>query len=139
MTRTDVFTPEKRAEVMRAVKSADTGPEVALRKALHRLGLRYRLHARDLPGKPDLVFPRFRSVIFVHGCFWHGHDCARGARTPKTNRAYWTKKIARNRERDAENAAALRSASWRVRVVWECALRDPRAPARIANWVRRGG
>lgn len=121
--RTDVFTPEKRSAIMRAVKSRDTKPEVALRKALFALGYRYRLNVKTLPGKPDLVFPKHRTVIFVHGCFWHGHDCKRGNRTPKTNRAYWTEKIARNKARDLRNAAALEAAGWRVLTLWECELK----------------
>lgn len=128
--RTDVFTPEKRSAVMRAVKGADTKPEIALRKALFRLGLRYRLHVKALPGKPDLVFPRRRAVLFVHGCFWHGHDCARGRRVPKSNRAYWTAKIARNRARDAATGERLAAAGWRVFVAWECEMKDVEATAR---------
>ncbi|MGE0409374.1 MAG: very short patch repair endonuclease [Amphiplicatus sp.] len=130
MSRADVFSPEKRAEVMRAVKSADTKPEIALRKALFAKGLRYRLHAADLPGRPDLVFPRRRAVLFVNGCFWHGHDCPRGARIPKTNRAYWTAKIARNVARDKKNAETLAALGWRVFTVWECGLKDVETAAR---------
>ncbi|WP_425409612.1 very short patch repair endonuclease [Hyphococcus sp.] len=122
--RTDVFSKEKRAEVMRAVKSKDTKPEIALRKALFALGYRYRLNVRDMPGKPDLVFPKHRTVIFMHGCFWHGHHCKRGARLPKTNTDYWRDKIARNQKRDKKNAAALRKLGWRVVTVWECELRS---------------
>lgn len=128
--RADVFSPQKRSEVMRAVKGKDTKPEIALRKALHRLGYRYRLNVRDLPGKPDLVFPKHRAVLFLHGCFWHGHGCKRGRRVPKTNRAYWTEKIARNRARDKKNAAALKALGWRVITIWECELPDL-DPARI--------
>jgi len=120
--RTDVFSPEKRSAVMRAVKSTDTKPEIAVRKALFALGYRYRLNVKDLPGKPDLVFPKYRAVIFVHGCFWHGHHCKRGARTPKTNTAYWTNKIAGNKLRDKKNAAALKKLGWRVITLWECKL-----------------
>ena len=122
--RSDVFSPEKRADVMRQVKSKNTGPELRLRKALHALGLRYRLNVSALPGKPDLVFPKHRAVVFVHGCFWHGHDCKRGARTPKTNREYWVQKIARNKARDAKNKEALETLGWRVFTVWECQLKD---------------
>lgn len=136
--RTDVFPPEKRSEIMRAVKSVDTKPEIALRKALHARGFRYRLYAQHLPGKPDLVFARWRAVIFVHGCFWHGHTCARGRRVPKTNRAYWTAKIARNKARDAAVANALTAAGWRVRVVWECELKDLDAAADRASAFLRG-
>ena len=92
---------------MRRVKGRDTGPEMTVRRALTRLGARYRLHRKDLPGSPDVVMPGRRLALFVHGCFWHGHDCPRGARVPKQNRDYWTAKVARNRARDAANAAAL--------------------------------
>jgi DNA mismatch endonuclease (patch repair protein) len=110
---------------MRAVKGADTEPEMIVRRMVHAMGYRYRLHRRDLPGKPDLVFAGLKKVIFVHGCFWHGHDCARGARMPKTNARYWIAKIGRNRERDAANISELNKAGWRTAVVWECELKDP--------------
>ncbi|WP_137156484.1 very short patch repair endonuclease [Rhizobium sp. FKL33] len=117
-------TPEQRSAVMRRVKSKNTAPELKLRKLLTSLGYRYRLHRADLPGKPDLVFPGRRKLIFVHGCFWHGHDCPRGARAPKSNADYWQAKIARNRARDAANLDALTSAGWQVLTVWECELKD---------------
>jgi DNA mismatch endonuclease (patch repair protein) len=94
---TDVFSPEKRSAVMRRVKGRDTGPELAVRRLLWAAGYRYRLQRRDLPGRPDLVLAGRRAAVFVHGCFWHGHDCARGARAPKANAEYWSDKIARNR------------------------------------------
>jgi len=109
---------------MRAVKSVDTGPEMIVRRMLHKLGYRYRLHRKDLPGKPDLVFPSRKAVIFVHGCFWHAHNCKRGARTPKTNTQYWIDKIRRNVERDAQAIINLKAAGWRVLVIWECELKD---------------
>lgn len=115
-------TPE-RSRVMRAVRSTDTRPELIVRRLLHSLGYRYRLHRMDLPGTPDIVFPGRRKTIFVHGCFWHGHDCARGARQPVTNAMYWKSKITRNLARDKENMSALEQAGWRPFVVWECALR----------------
>lgn len=108
---------------MRAVRSRDTKPELVVRRLLHAMGYRYRLHRRDLPGAPDIVFPGRRKIIFVHGCFWHGHDCARGARLPATNVDYWRSKIARNVTRDADNIAALKAAGWEVLVVWECQLK----------------
>jgi DNA mismatch endonuclease (patch repair protein) len=122
--RTDSVSPEKRSEIMRAVKGKDTAPELKLRRALFARGLRYRLHRNDLPGKPDLVFPRYKSVIFVHGCFWHGHDCARGARPPKSNTKYWRDKIARNKARDVEQTALLKQLGWRVHTIWECQLKE---------------
>src|SRR6187402_1117299 len=104
---TDVFTPEKRSAVMGRVKGKNTSPELIVRKALHRLGARFRLHRKDLPGAPDIVLPGRRLTIFVHGCFWHGHDCARGSRVPKQNRDYWVAKVARNVARDARSHEAL--------------------------------
>ena len=109
---------------MRAVKSRDTGPELAVRKLLHAFAPGYRLCRSDLPGKPDIAYGRRRLAIFVHGCFWHGHDCARGAREPKTNADYWRAKIARNRARDAANLADLAALGWRAVVVHECELKD---------------
>ncbi len=121
---TDVFTREKRSQVMARVKGKDTTPELAVRRLLTKMGLRYRLHRADLPGKPDVVMAGRRTVVCVHGCFWHGHDCARGARMPKANNAYWQAKIGRNRERDARNRDALAEAGWKTITVWECELKD---------------
>lgn len=120
----DVFTPEKRSAVMRRVKGRDTSPELAVRKALTALGARYRLNRKDLPGSPDVVMAGRRLAIFVHGCFWHGHDCARGSRVPKANREYWTAKIARNVARDRRTADELAAAGWRVETIWECELKN---------------
>ena len=116
-----------RSAVMRAVKSRDTGPEIKVRKAAHALGLRFRLQRADLPGKPDLVFPKLGVALFVHGCFWHGHACARGARMPATNAPYWRAKIGRNVARDKVSAQALKAAGWRPVVIWECETRNPDA------------
>lgn len=112
---------------MARVKGRDTGPELVVRRMLHALGYRYRLHVRGLPGRPDLVFAGRRAVVFVHGCFWHGHDCARGARMPATRRDYWTAKLAGNVARDRRNLDALAAAGWRAAVIWECELRDAEA------------
>ncbi|HLH44961.1 MAG TPA: very short patch repair endonuclease [Bryobacteraceae bacterium] len=127
-------TPDQRSRIMRAVKGADTAPEIAVRSLVHRMGYRFRLHRPDLPGKPDLVFPRLKKVVFVHGCFWHGHECARGARTPKANAVYWRAKIARNRSRDATHLKALKARGWRAAVIWEC---DLKSPARVAERLAR--
>ena len=136
---TDVYPPAKRSAVMAKVKGRDTGPELVVRRLLWRLGARYRLNRKDLPGKPDIVLAGRRLVVFVHGCFWHGHDCARGARTPKANRDYWLGKVARNRARDIETRARLEAAGWRVETVWECELKDAAAvEARVAGWLGRG-
>jgi DNA mismatch endonuclease (patch repair protein) len=124
---TDVYGPEKRSAVMRRVKGRDTTPELVVRRLLTKLGARYRLHRKDLPGAPDVVMPGRRLALFVHGCFWHGHDCARGARVPKQNRDYWLAKVGRNRARDAKSLAALGAAGWRAEVVWECELKDREA------------
>lgn len=113
-----------RRRTMQAVKSENTSPEMRVRRLLHRLGYRYRLHQKNLPGRPDLVFPGRRKVVFVHGCFWHGHDCARGARVPKANRDYWVSKVGRNRARDGNNKRELEAAGWKVLAIWECELRD---------------
>lgn len=118
------MTDAERSRIMRAVRGRDTSPEKAVRSLAHRMGYRFRLHRSDLPGKPDLTFPGKRSVVFVHGCFWHGHDCKRGSRTPKTNTEYWTTKIGRNVARDREQIRALERRGWRALVVWECQLRD---------------
>jgi DNA mismatch endonuclease (patch repair protein) len=127
--RHDVFDARQRSAVMRAVKSHDTGPERIVRECVRGLGLarRYRLGGRGLPGKPDLVFSALRKAIFVHGCFWHGHDCKRGARAPKDNANYWSQKIARNRARDADVLRTLKRDGWSALVVWECETRDTQA------------
>lgn len=121
----DTLSPSARSAAMRAVKSSNTTPELRVRSAAHRLGLRYSLRRDDLPGKPDLVFVSRRLALFVHGCFWHGHDCPRGARIPKTNRDYWIAKIDRNKARDTTVIAELHNQGWRSAVIWECELRDP--------------
>lgn len=132
----DVFAPGKRAAVMRAVKARDTAPELKVRALLRALGHRYRLDARDLPGRPDVVFRGKRKAIFVHGCFWHGHDCARGARAPKANAAYWSAKIERNRARDVKSVEALALAGWSTLTIWECELRDEaEASERLATFL----
>jgi DNA mismatch endonuclease (patch repair protein) len=131
---TDVFTPAQRSAVMRRVKGRNTKPELKLRRLLTRLGLRYRLHRKDLPGSPDIAMIGKKTAIFMHGCFWHGHDCKRGARQPKTNADYWTTKIERNRARDAVSIAKLEDIGWRAVVVWECELNDEDA---LAERLRR--
>lgn len=127
---------------MSRVRSRDTAPELAVRRSLHAAGFRFRLHGRGLPGRPDLVFPKYRAVIFVHGCFWHGHDCPRG-RPPATRTEFWGAKIARNRARDTATEQALHDAGWRVLTVWECgvsgpARRDPAALVALCAAFLRG-
>lgn len=118
------MTDPARSAVMRAVKGRDTKPEMLVRRTAHALGYRFRLHRKDLPGCPDLVFPSRKKVIFVHGCFWHGHDCARGARMPKTNADYWRAKIARNVARDQRVRSELAALGWKTLTIWECELRQ---------------
>jgi DNA mismatch endonuclease (patch repair protein) len=132
---TDVFSPEKRSDVMRRVKGRNTSPELAVRGILRAAGIGYRLGGMGLVGKPDVTMKGRRVVLFVHGCFWHGHDCARGARQPKANAEYWSAKIARNRARDARVAAALETGGWRVLTVWECDLRTPGFAERLVSAV----
>ncbi|MCX7357772.1 MAG: very short patch repair endonuclease [Alphaproteobacteria bacterium] len=137
--RADVFDPAKRSAIMRAVKSRDTAPELKVRASVRELGYarRYRLNNTSLPGKPDLVFGAMRKIIFVHGCFWHGHDCKRGARQPKDNAAYWRTKIERNVTRDRATLKALRADDWSPLVIWECETRDGAALARnLAKFLR---
>jgi len=109
-----------RSDIMRAVKRANTAPEIIVRQVLHALGIRFRLHRRDLPGSPDVVLPRFRTVIFVHGCFWHRHPDCRYTTTPKTRQEYWLPKFAANIERDLRKEAQLQALGGRVLLVWEC-------------------
>ena len=136
----DVLTVDQRRRCMASIKARNTKPEVLLRKALFALGLRYRLHDRGLPGTPDLVFPRYRAVVFIHGCFWHGHECNLFV-TPGTNTEFWVAKIGGNKSRDEKANVALRDLGWRVMTVWECALRGPRKPAldalarKVARWL----
>ena len=119
----DWLTQEQRRRVMQAIRGKDTGPELAVRRIVHRLGYRYRLHKKGLPGKPDLVFARRKKVIFVHGCFWHAHDCRFG-RAPESRPDYWLPKLKRNKERDIENRAELESLGWQVLAVWECQIKE---------------
>lgn len=119
----DVFSPDKRSWVMRCVKGKNTSPELIVRRLVHRMGYRFRLHRKDLPGHPDLAFSSRKKTIFVHGCFWHGHTCPRGARIPKTNTEYWQRKIERNVKRDADHQERLKSMGWSTLIIWECEVR----------------
>lgn len=120
----DRLTAEQRSKNMSCIRGKDTKPEMLVRRCLHSLGFRFRLHRRDLPGCPDVVLPRWRAVIFVHGCFWHRHGC-RNSRLPATRTEFWKAKLGRNAERDSEAGARLKASGWRVFVVWECALKGP--------------
>lgn len=121
----DSVSPKKRSWIMAQIKGKDTLPELAVRSMAHRMGFRFRLHSAGLPGKPDLVFPRLGRVVFVHGCFWHGHRCREGRRVPKSNQEYWIGKIAANKARDARTRKRLRRGGWSILVVWECQLKIP--------------
>lgn len=121
---TDVHTTEQRSRNMAAIKGIDTKPEMRVRSLLFALGYRFRLHRKDLPGKPDIVLPKYKTAIFVHGCFWHCHDCRYGRVTPATRSTFWSTKRAGNVERDGRKRKELEEAGWRVEIVWECETRD---------------
>ncbi|MHB1015475.1 MAG: very short patch repair endonuclease [Desulfurivibrionaceae bacterium] len=135
----DKLSPERRSENMRSIRGKDTSPELAVRKLCRELGFSgYRIHRKELPGKPDLVWLGRKLAIFVHGCFWHGHDCSEGLRKPKTNRSYWIPKIERNQQRDAENTSHLRAAGWNVVVIWECELAEQRfLSQKLLNFLKK--
>ena len=134
----DTFTRDQRSAVMRRVRGKDTQPELTVRRMAHRMGLRFSLHRSDLPGNPDLVFPCRRKVIFVHGCFWHGHDCRSGRNRPSSNREYWIPKLDRNKARDAASRRRLRAQGWSVLTVWECELKHTeRLRNRIARFFEK--
>lgn len=132
----DVVDKATRSRMMAGIRSRNTKPEVALRSALHHLGLRFRIHDGKLPGRPDIVFPRYRAAIQVHGCFWHRHDGCRFATTPATNQKFWRDKFAINVERDINSQRALEILGWRTFVVWECSIRD-RGAAEVAIELQR--
>ena len=115
----DVFDEKTRSRIMARIKSKNTKPEIAIRSALHRAGFRFRLHAKELPGRPDIVLPKYRTIILHNGCFWHGHKCKLG-RLPTSNRKFWREKIRRNRKRDAENERKLEAMGWKVVRIWTC-------------------
>ena len=125
----DIVSPEKRSRMMRGIRARDTKPEMLVRRFLHSRGFRFRLAPKDLPGRPDIVLPRHRVALFVHGCFWHGHTGCRYATTPATRTEFWTAKIAANRLRDAAAEQKLHALGWRVGTIWECALRKRREAA----------
>ncbi len=133
----DIFSEEQRSYVMSRIKNKDTRPELMVRKYLHARGFRYRLHNKKLPGSPDLVLKKYRSVIFVHGCFWHGHKhCKTGIRLPKTRTEWWKEKIAKNRRRDIKKAAELLNLGWNVITIWECQLKSKNREATLQGLVK---
>jgi len=121
---TDVFSPKKRSWIMGRIRGKNTTSELKIRSLLHRLGFRFRLHHKELPGKPDIIFHSRKAIIFVHGCFWHGHTCNRGNRKPKTNASYWGNKIKKNVERDTLHHAKLEALGWKILVIWECEINN---------------
>lgn len=138
MAMTDVVDAATRSRMMAGIKGKNTKPEMLIRRELHATGLRYRLHDTALPGKPDLVFPRYRAVLFINGCFWHGHDC-RYFKIPATRTEFWTEKINANRVRDERQIMLLKKQGWRVMVIWECSIRDrtsfERLTATVHDWI----
>jgi len=137
---TDTLTKEQRSWVMGRIRGKNTKPEIMVRSLLHRMGYRFRINRRDLPGRPDIVLPKYRTVVFVHGCFWHRHPGCRDASMPKTRRKYWRDKFAGNVERDKRNARKLRQAGWSVLTVWSCQVKkDPLKVARHLDRHLRGG
>lgn len=122
---TDVLSPEQRRYCMSKIQGKNTKPEIYIRSMVHTLGYRFRLHRKDLPGKPDIVFPRLRKIIFVHGCFWHMHKCRWGKVKPKTNSNFWEEKRTGNRIRDRKRVKELKDLGWDILIVWECELRKP--------------
>lgn len=138
----DIVDAKTRSRMMAGIRGKDTTPEVRLRKALHGAGFRFRLHSAKLPGRPDIVLPRFHAAVFVHGCFWHRHAGCRNASVPKSNAAFWAEKFAKNAERDSMNLTGLKEVGWRVAIVWECAIRRRGAAdvaAELADWLISGG
>jgi DNA mismatch endonuclease (patch repair protein) len=131
----DNLSAADRKKAMSAVRGRDTTPERRVRSLLHSMGLRFRLHRKTLPGCPDIVLPKHRAVIFVHGCFWHGHTCRKGRRLPVTNANYWLNKITRNKKRDRLTVAALKKLGWQVLVLWECRLDDDSLEQQIATFL----
>ena len=132
----DKITPDVRSSNMRAIKGRDTAPEMTVRRVLRQLGFPgYRVHRKDLPGKPDIAFIGRKKVVLVHGCFWHGHDCPVGLRRPQSRQDYWVPKIARNQARDAKHLAALASMGWRILVIWECEVHGPHLTRRLREFM----
>lgn len=134
----DVVSPKKRSEMMSGIRGKNTRPELQVRKALFGMGYRFRLHRKDLPGRPDIVLPRWRVAVLVHGCFWHGHCNCRYAKTPSTRTDFWATKLENNRQRDQRDINALHAAGWRTLVIWECFLRSPLRvglTAALRDWI----
>lgn len=133
---TDVVSRQVRARMMAGIRGSNTTPEVTVRKYFHAAGLRFRLHSRHLPGRPDIVLPRYRTVVFVHGCFWHRHEGCRYAYTPKSNIEFWDSKLHGNARRDAQHTDKLRAMGWNVIVIWECTVGNPSILHRVVDEIR---
>lgn len=131
---TDIFSKQKRSQIMSKISGKDTKPEIKVRKYLFSKGFRYRKNVKDLPGKPDIVLPKYKAVIFVHGCFWHGHDCPAG-KLPKTNYEFWSKKIGENKNRDQRNYEKLKEDGWDVIVIWQCEIKNNKIFNRTMNKI----
>lgn len=121
----DFVTKDKRSKIMASIRGKDTKPEIIVRRALHEMGYRFRIHKKELPGKPDICLPKYRLVIFVHGCFWHHHTKCKDGRIPESNTTFWQGKIERNMSRDKENQSALKKIGWKTAVIWECDAKNP--------------
>jgi len=134
----DIFTTDKRSEIMSRIKNRDTAPEIKVRSIIHRMGYRFRLHRKDLPGNPDIVFPKHKKIIFVNGCFWHGHkNCIRSKR-PSSNKNFWDQKIDKNITRDKNIRKALNKSGWKVLVIWQCEINDiNKLEVKIANFMAK--
>jgi len=138
---TDIVTKAVRSRMMSGIRGINTRPEIRIRQLLHKEGFRFRLHTSHLPGKPDIILPRFQAVVFVHGCFWHGHECHL-FKWPQTRRTFWKEKITGNRKRDEEVFSMLASDGWRIMVIWECALKGPNRlkngflVSQLVQWLR---
>jgi DNA mismatch endonuclease (patch repair protein) len=129
----DVFSKSKRSDIMSKVSGKDTKPEILVRKYLFSKGFRYRKNVKDLPGKPDIVLPKYKTIIFVHGCFWHGHENCEAAKLPASNIDYWTRKTSSNKKRDSQNIRTLKTLGWNVIVIWECELKSKNRESRLAQ------
>lgn len=130
----DVFSVKKRSEIMRSIHGKDTKPEMIVRKLVFKLGFRYRLHVKKLPGNPDLVFPSKKKIIFVHGCYWHRHRCKKGRSLPSTNINFWAEKLEKNKNRDIKKRRELRHKGWEIMIIWECQT-TPKKTDRLVNRI----
>lgn len=136
---TDVFSREKRSEIMSKILGKDSKPEIFVRRMLHGMGYRFRLHAAHLPGKPDIVLPRHRKVLFIHGCFWHSHPGCKRATIPRTNTEFWAEKLARNRARDERQIKDLEALGWKVLVIWTCEFKNTEnLQSKISKFMHEG-